>query len=369
VAGEGQRSAFYLAMTLLVVASPCALVLSIPSAILAGIAAGARKGVLFRGGIAIEQLAEIRRVAFDKTGTLTTGELEVVKIEALDGATEQQILQGAAALCHNSPHPVSHAITRQYKEAFDDAKLPATENFRSLTGAGLEGTTAEGTPVKLGRRELFEEESWARALPDPEPGLTETLVNLGTGHGRILLRDRVRAETAGLLRELRQEGLGVLMLTGDRQEAASLIAAELEMPPEEFQARLEPEGKVNAIKDLQGQGFKVAMVGDGVNDAPSLATADVSVGMGLRGSDTVLEQADVVLVKDKLENFLLAFRLSRFARGVIRQNLVISLGVIGIMVLSALAGIVPLTLGVIAHEGSTVIVVLNSLRLLVQKPR
>ncbi len=360
-------SAFYLAMTLLVVASPCALVLSIPSAILAGIAAGARKGVLFRGGIAIEQFAEIRSVVFDKTGTLTTGELEVVDVETRGEVSRQEILDAAAALARHSPHPVSNAITR-YFEAQDGHRPPDTREFKSLTGAGLAGELADGTPVKLGKRGLFAEEPWLNDYPKAEVGLTETFVVLPDGHGRILLRDRVREKSPQLLKELRARGLSVTMLTGDRLDAAQLVANQLELGETEFRAELHPEDKVNALKELQAQGRKVAMVGDGVNDAPSLATADISVGMGLRGSDTVLEQADVVLVKDRIENFLFGYNLSRSARSIIRQNLVISLGVIVVMVLSALAGIVPLTLGVIAHEGSTVIVVLNSLRLLLQRP-
>ncbi|MDX2111494.1 MAG: cation-translocating P-type ATPase [Verrucomicrobiota bacterium] len=360
-----EPSAFYRAMTLLVVASPCALVLSIPSAILAGIAAGARRGILFRGGAAIEKLAEINRVALDKTGTLTTGEMEVMTVEACPGSNPDEVLRLAAALAHNSSHPVSRAIVKSLRTR--NLELPASTDFRSLTGNGLEGTvTGYASPVRLGRRTLFANEAWPKAIPEPEVGISETLVQCGAVSGRILLRDTIRETSAPLLKRLYSAGLKVTMLTGDRQEAAERVASQLGL--REFKAGLHPEDKVAAIKAWSAAGEKVAMVGDGVNDAPSLAAAHVAVGMGMRGSDAVLEQADVVLMQDRLDNFYIAYKLSAMARQIIRQNVGISLGVLVILVLSALGSFVPLTLGVIGHEGSTVIVVLNSLRLLFYKP-
>lgn len=360
------NSAFYRAMTLLVVASPCALVLSIPSAILAGIAAGAKRGVLFRGGAAIENLAQITRVALDKTGTLTTGEMTVDRIDLSQGDNSASLLTIAAALAHHSAHPVSRAIVSSWrKSAGESASLPEIADFRSVSGYGLEGRY-NGQTVRLGRRSYFENEPWVQATPESAIGETETFISVGSHlKGRIIMRDTVRPSGKPLLEKLHAAGLTVTMLTGDKKEAAALVASQVGL--RDFRAELHPEDKVAAIRQWSANGEKVAMVGDGVNDAPSLAAAHVAVGMGLRGSDAVLEQADIILTRDRLENFYLAYDLSRKARRIINQNLAISLGVIAILVLSALGSFVPLPIGVLGHEGSTVIVVLNSLRLLFYK--
>jgi Zn2+/Cd2+-exporting ATPase len=364
-APEGQRSAFYNAMTLLVVGSPCALVLSIPSAILAGIAAGARRGVLFRGGSAIEKLAEIKRVAFDKTGTLTTGELSLERIESFPPGREDEVLRLALSLAANSNHPVSRAVSIVAKER---AITPLeVEGFHSITGQGIAGTLKAAfadcnpyTDIILGRRSVHGD--WVQAIPEAAVGVTESFLEAGPVRGRILLRDRVRFSSKALLEKLAENGLHVTMLTGDRHEAARAVAEQVGL--KDFRAGLNPEQKVAAIEEWNAQGEKVAMIGDGVNDAPSLAAAYVGVGMGIRGSDAALEQADVVLMQDRLENFYYAFRLSHRARRIIYQNLFIALGVVVLLVFSAIGAFLPLTLGVFGHEGSTVLVVLNSLRLL-----
>lgn len=353
-------SAFYRAMTLLVVASPCALVLSIPSAILAGIAAGARGGVLFRGGIAIEKLAEVTHVAMDKTGTLTSGELEVIQVESFPPGRETEVLTMAATLAHQSTHPLSRSIIHHWRNKHPELNLPETVSFRSLTGMGVSGEIG-GQLWQLGRRDLFST-TWKQLPALPEIGVTETLIGGKNLQGRILLRDQIRKESSSLLQQLYTLGLKVTMLTGDRKESTQQVADQMNL--HDYKAELHPEGKVTAIRDWRESGETVAMIGDGVNDAPSLAAADVAVGMGLRGSDAVLEQADIILMHDRLENFHYAYTLSRKARQIIRQNLFISLGVIIILVLGALGSFLPLTLGVIGHEGSTVVVVLNSLRLL-----
>jgi Cd2+/Zn2+-exporting ATPase len=211
---------------------------------------------------------------------------------------------------------------------------------------------------------MFTDDAWLTALPDPEPGLTEVLVQAGDLRGRLLLRDAPRPEAAPLIRQLADEGIRVTMLTGDRLESAQLVAGELGL--EDFRAGLHPEDKVAAIQEWRAKGEVVAMAGDGVNDAPSLAAADISIGMGLRGSDAVLEQADIVLTQDKLERIVDALHLSRRCRAIIRQNLAISLGVVVLLGIAALGSWIPLPLGVLGHEGSTVIVVLNSLRLLLR---
>jgi Cd2+/Zn2+-exporting ATPase len=371
-----ENSAFYRTMTLLVVSSPCALVLSIPSAVLAAIAWGARHGILFRGGAAVEKLAEINTVCLDKTGTLTTGELRVEKIESFPPGRENEIAQLAFSLERLSTHPLARAITRHGKQQ----KIAAIEfeHFESVTGQGLKAKW-NGVECRLGGRDWFELERRASARLEfvsasnphrAEPvlgapvdaGFSEVWVEAGDLLGRVILRDDIRPQSASVVEELRGEGLRSVVLTGDRKAAAEHLRAELKL--DDVRAELKPEQKVAAIQELSKQGRRVAMIGDGVNDAPSLAAAHIGVAMGARGSDAALEQADVVLMHDRLENFLAAFRLSQRARRIIRQNLVISLGTVVVLVTFAMLGKIPLTIGVVGHEGSTVVVVMNSLRLL-----
>ena len=356
------HSAFYHAMTLLVVASPCALVLSIPSAVLAAIAWSARHGILFRGGAAVEKLAGITTVALDKTGTLTTGELRVEKVESFPPGREQEVACLAFSIEKLSTHPLARAITRHGKQqAFRAIELT---DFESITGQGLrarEGAAdcfvgkQEWLCGQLGIPPIIAAESVA-------PGLAEIWVARGDLRGRIILRDDVRPQSRHVLEQLRKEGLETIVLTGDRKATADHLRSELQL--DDVRSELKPEQKLSVIHDLTRQGRRVAMVGDGVNDAPSLAAAYIGVAMGARGADAALEQADVVLMHDRLENFLAAFRLSHRARRIIRQNLIISLGTVVVLVTFALLGKIPLTIGVVGHEGSTVIVVMNSLRLL-----
>jgi len=404
------HSAFYRTMTLLVVSSPCALVLSIPSAVLAAIAHGARHGILFRGGAAVEKLAGIDVVCLDKTGTLTTGELRVEKVESFPPGREAEIARLAYSLEKLSTHPLARAITRHGKQ--QGLQPLEFQHFASVTGQGLQARL-NGVECRLGGRDWFELEHriagvQASACPSatlqrefqparPEgrspvraddksafqrPGLetgapvptdfqigspvdagfSEVWVEAGDLLGRVILRDDIRPRSASVVKDLREEGLRCVVLTGDRRAAAEHLRQELKL--EDVRAELKPEQKVAAIRELSGQGSRVAMIGDGVNDAPSLAAAHIGVAMGARGSDAALEQADVVLMHDRLENFLAAFRLSQRARAVIRQNLFISLGTVVVLVSLALLGKIPLTLGVVGHEGSTVVVVMNSLRLL-----
>ena len=361
------RSAFYRAMTLLVVASPCALVLSIPSAILAAIAWGARHGVLFRGGAAIEKLADINAVALDKTGTLTTGELAVVSYESFPPGREREVMELAFALEAKSEHPLARAIVRDARAR--GVREINVDEFRNIVGEGVKGNL-DGAQVLLGRRELLEAgplAGWAKKLPPAPAELSEIWVIGREMVGRVLLRDQIRSESRAVLAELKQHGIFTVMLTGDRQHAAEAVAKELGLG--DVRAGLTPEGKVAAIMELRKSGKIIAMVGDGVNDAPCLAAADVGVAMGARGSDAALEQAEVILMQDRIENFLSAHRLSRRARSIIRQNLTISLGVVCVMVVATILGYVPLAIGVAAHEGSTVLVCLNSLRLLFGRNR
>ena len=359
---ESLTSAFYRAMTLLVVASPCALVLSIPSAVLASIAWGARHGILFRGGAAVEKLANAQIVALDKTGTLTTGELRVERVESFPPGSEDEIARLAFSLERLSAHPLARAITRYGKQR----QLSAIEfsRFESMTGQGLRARH-DGRDVYLGRRDPLEKGRQAEILarvPHTEPGFSEVWVSAGDLLGRVLLRDDIRPQSRNVLEEMRAAGLQSVVLTGDRKASADYLRTQL--PLDDVRAELHPEDKVAAIRALGAGGKHVVMVGDGVNDAPSLAAAYVGVAMGARGADAALEQAEVVLMHDRLENFLAAYHLSQRARRVIRQNQTISLGTVAMLVCFALAGTMPLTVGVIGHEGSTVVVVMNSLRLL-----
>jgi len=365
LAGWGKadvRPAFYKTMTLLVVASPCALVLSIPSAILAGIAAGARRGILFRGGSPIERLGGVTRVALDKTGTLTTGEMKVRAVEVVEGA-EDALLREAAGLGVQSLHPVSVAIVREARRR--GFQIPEVQDFSSATGGGLKGKIESGDECRLGRRTFFDGAKWVDSLPAPKPGVTEVFFGAGMLRGRILLEDEIRKSSRPLLEWLVAQGLKVTMLTGDREAAARLVAEQVGL--KDYRFGMHPEDKVEAIRDWSRKGDKVAMVGDGVNDAPSLAAAEIGVAMGARGTGAALAESDIILMRDRLESFAEAYDLSRRTRRIITQNLVLSLGTIVLLVSAALGASIPLTWGVAGHEGSTVIVVLNSLRLLASR--
>lgn len=366
VSGAG-KSAFYLAMTLLVVSSPCALVLSIPSAVLAAIAWSARRGILFRGGAAVENLADVSVVAMDKTGTLTTGELRVERIESFPSGREEEIAGLAYALERLSTHPLARAVTRYGKQR--QLPIVSVSGVQSVPGFGVQGEV-EGQLVRLGKREWLADTTQAaiiKAAPPTHAGFAEIWLARDGLAGRILLRDDLRPHARGVVEKLRQLGLRSVVLTGDRQATADQLKTQLAV--DEVRAELKPEEKVAVIRSFVEQKKRVAMIGDGVNDAPSLAAADLGVAMGARGSDAALEQAEIVLMHDRLENFLTALQLSQRARRIIQQNLVISLGTVVVLVGCALLGWIPLTLGVVGHEGSTVIVVTNSLRLLFGRGR
>lgn len=351
-------SAFYRTMTLLVVASPCALVLSVPSSILSAIASGARRGVLFRGGAALETLAAVRAVALDKTGTLTTGDLTLEEFACLRGE-ESEARRIAAALARLSQHPLSRAIR---KAAASWSAAPAdAASFTSLAGQGLKAMI-DGNEYRLGNARLVSELGPLPAT-SAAPGAAEVWVAGPSLLARLTFRDQFRPESRATLAALRAAGLRTIMLTGDHSGAAERIGREVGV--DEIRSGLLPEEKVAAVQALKNHGAtRVAMIGDGVNDAPCIAAADVGVAMGARGSDAALEQAEIVLMNDRLENFLLARELSRRSRRIIFQNITIALGTVVFMMTAAFLFPVPLALGVAMHEGSTVVVVLNSLRLL-----
>lgn len=360
-----KTSAFYRAMTLLVVMSPCALALSIPSAILAAIAWGARHGLLFRGGAAVEKLAEVDTICMDKTGTLTEGAMRVRQVESFPPGHEQDVARIAVSLDSHSNHPISRAISEYGRR--QNVKAEEVTDFQRISGMGLRGRI-QGDVYYVGRRELLNQpefHEWLQKVPDTPLAFSEVWVLGGHVVGRILLQDSIREGSRAVLKRLKEHGIETMMLTGDRRAAAESVAKELGVAT--VRAGLHPGDKVSIIQELTSKGRKVAMVGDGVNDAPSLAAADVSVAMGARGSDAAMEQSDIVLMNDRIEKLLTALELSQRARRIIRQNLAISLGAIVLASLASLASLMPLTWGVIAHEGSTLIVCLNSLRLIFHK--
>jgi Cd2+/Zn2+-exporting ATPase len=357
---EATRSAFYRSMTLLVVASPCALVLSVPSGILSAIAAGARRGILFRGGAPIENLALVDIVALDKTGTLTSGQLTLSGVEMVRGR-EEELLAVAHSLARHSAHPLSRAIRRLALQR--GAADRGAEEHETVPGRGVRAVIG-GQSCVLGSRPFVAEET-RLALPEtPHGGEAAEVWVAGDGAvGCLRFRDEVRPQSRDLIGRLHARGIRTVMLTGDRSGPAEAMGRAAGL--DEIRAGLLPQDKVAAIEKLKDGGKnRVAMIGDGVNDAPCLAAADIGVAMGARGSDAALEQAEVILMNDRLENFLLALDLSTDARRIIRQNMFIALGTVAVMVAATFITPIPLALGVAAHEGSTVVVVLNSLRLL-----
>jgi len=362
---NGTASAFYRTMTLLVVASPCALVLSVPSAILSAIASGARRGILYRGGAAIETLANVSVVALDKTGTLTSGNLTLAAVEVFEGE-EQRFQTISHSLARLSEHPLSRAI-RRIAATWGTAAMEAA-NFETILGRGV-SAKINGETYVMGSRKLVLGLDRFKGRELPSAANTAGAVVWVAGDnllGRMIFTDEARPESAVTLRALHAQGVRTVMLTGDHRDAAELIGKKVGIG--EILSELSPDKKVEAVENLKEGGLvRVAMIGDGVNDAPCIAAADVGIAMGARGSDAALEQAEVVLMNDRIENFLLARLLSVRAKSIITQNIIVALGTVLVMVFAAFIYPVPLTLGVAAHEGSTLLVVLNSLRLLAIK--
>jgi Cd2+/Zn2+-exporting ATPase len=382
----------YRAFTLMVVASPCALVISIPAALLSALASAARGGVLFKGGRHLEAAARVKVVAFDKTGTLTTGRPGVVAIIPVGGPgrlpdnlpclacyprphddemgeltpDQFRLLAVAAAIEHASEHPLARAIVKSAEER--DVPIPEASEFVAQTGAGASALVC-GRTLRIGRPALF-----GQLTPDvaievhAQETQGRTVVVLGDDEpwGLIAIADTVRPEAAVAVRQLKEAGVErVVLLTGDNTSVAQALGNALGV--DEIRAELLPQQKVEAIRDLQAKYGPVAMVGDGVNDAPALATAALGVAMGAAGTDVALESADVLLMGDDLARLPAALGLARRSRAIIRQNLTFAFGVMATLMLLAIIGNIALPLGVVGHEGSTLIVVANGLRLLVRR--
>jgi Zn2+/Cd2+-exporting ATPase len=385
---EPWAEAFYRAMTLMVVMSPCALVISIPAALLSALARSARDGVLFKGGRYLEAAAKVKVVALDKTGTVTTGQPQVVAVIPVGGpgrisdqmpcidvqevlrsdqstlnVDQIRLLVAAAAVESPSEHPLAKAVVQGALKR--GLIIPSVTEFKAIVAAGASGVVCDQR-LRVGKPTLF-----ANVTPDVMIEIEalqrqgNTVIAVGSDveiWGLIAIADTVRPETRQALRALQQDGVKLALLTGDNQHVAYTLAKDLGI--DDVRADLLPQDKVAAIKDLQRRYGAVAMIGDGVNDAPALATADVGVAMGKGGTDVAHESADVVLMRDDLSKLAGALRLAKRARRVVWQNLIFAMTVIVMLVIFTLRGDVELTLGVIGHEGSTLLVVANGLRLL-----
>ncbi len=393
---EPFQAAFYRAMTVMVVASPCALIISTPASILSAIGGAARRGVLFKGGVHLERAASVKVVAFDKTGTLTEGKPRVtdllvggrvIAFRAAPGARgsvpartcgdgappSTALLALAGSVEMKSEHPLAHAIVAECQHR--GVTLQECATFQSISGQGASGRVG-GRRIAVGNARYFTAQGVA--IPDDFAAQLATLQDQGKtcvivgdldaapGPARLLgaiaIADVLRPDAPAVIQRLRANGIErIVMLTGDNSRVARAIAQQAGV--DEFHADLLPEDKVRVIKELKTIG-PVAMIGDGVNDAPALATATVGIAMGAAGTDVAMETADIVLMSDNLENIAFALDLARHARRVIIQNLAFALAVILVLIISALGFRLPLPLGVIGHEGSTVLVCLNGLRML-----
>ncbi len=380
LSGGGFASAFYRAMTIMVVASPCALIISTPATVLSAIGGAARRGILIKGGSHLERAARIDIVAVDKTGTLTVGKPSLTEIVTADGiypltgklpTSVAEILRTAAAVESRSEHPLATAIVRSATE--QEIDLPAATDFQSSAGRGAEATV-EGKRHVIGSERLFQElnalgreplEAASRSLL--ESGHTCVWLGLRSGDAVsalavLVMADTLRPAALDLVAGLHRLGVRkVVMLTGDQRPVAEAIARESGI--DEVHAALLPEDKLMVIRELKKEG-SVMMIGDGVNDAPALAISDLGVAMGAAGTDVAMETADVVLMGDRLENIPLLLSHARRARRVLLQNLIFASAVIVVLIFAALGFSLPLPLGVVGHEGSTVLVCLNGLRLL-----
>lgn len=371
VVDEPFSDSFYRAMAVLVAASPCALAISVPSAVLSGVARAARGGVLVKGGAPLENLGTLNSIAFDKTGTLTEGKPKLTDAVAAAGASEDELLSVALAVEEHSDHPLASAVVGGARErlAGKAAASPASD-VKSITGRGVQATV-DGELVYIAKPVYFSELANAEIPADVaqankalvEQGRTTMIVRKGTRFLGVLgVMDTPRPAAAQVMAELRKLGIErLIMISGDNQQVADAVAKTVGLT--EAQGDLMPEQKVEAIKDLRTKHGKVAMVGDGVNDAPAMANATVGIAMGAAGSDVALETADVALMADDLSQLPFAVGLSRSTSRIIKQNLWVSLGVVAVLIPATILGL-NIGTAVLFHEGSTLLVVVNALRLL-----
>lgn len=365
----GQPFEFWLyrALVVLVVSCSCALVLSVPVAIAASIGNAARHGVLVKGGIYMETAGRVRVVAFDKTGTLTTGKPVVTYLLPLNGTSDRELLQVAGALEARSEHPLAEAILQVASEKKFD--LPTVDGFTTVTGRGAQGKI-NGETYNIGNTRWFKELEIVIESCQPEidrlQGEGKTVMVVGN-HGRLLgliaASDQPKANARSAIERLKAAGVKkVVMLTGDNRVTGEAIGRHLGV--DEVRAELLPEDKITAIRALQAQYGFVAMVGDGVNDAPALAQADVGIAMGVAGTGVALETADIVLMADDLDQLVYMVDISGRTVANMRQNIAFSLTTVALLVASALFGWMSLAMGVLLNEGSALVIIANGARLL-----
>lgn len=367
ILNEPFSKAFYRAMTVLVVGSPCAVVISIPAAILSAITSAARGGVLFKGGSHLERAALLKTMAFDKTGTLTLGRPRLVDAVATAGISETDLICAGASLEKHSEHPLARAVV----EAAISRGITVTEaeSVNAVVGSGIEGIW-QGKRLRAGKLSWFRDQGLAldadlSQKADSFLSAGKTVIGIGDETrvwGLLAVADALRPTAAAAIKELRELGLSPLvMLSGDHPKVAGQIAGELGM---EFQGGLLPEDKLRFIETMRKEHGSVGMIGDGMNDAPSLAAADVGFSLGGAGTDVALETADIVLLADDLRRLPYAIALARRTQQIIRQNLILAFSVMGGLLVATMLTTLPLPLAVVGHEGSTVAVILNGLRLL-----
>ncbi|MFC1974891.1 heavy metal translocating P-type ATPase [Chloroflexota bacterium] len=386
VYGETYQTAFYRAIIVMVAASPCALIISTPASVLSAIGNGARRGVLFKGGVYVEQAANIKVIAFDKTGTLTQGEPQVTDVELMPWpdpdrnlwrGDEDDLLALAAAVEFKSEHALAKATVEAAQQR--DLALSEALAFQAATGKGVRGTV-DGLDIRVGNLKYFSEfqilnlEEATQVVERLQAeGKTSVVVAQMIDNGQtvyimgvVAFADQLRPDAADVVRELKSLGMEqVVMLTGDNERTAQAIASQVEV--DAYYADLLPEDKVRIVKELRETYGTVAMVGDGVNDAPALASASIGMAMGAAGTDVALETADVVLMADDLRNIPYVIGLSRQTRRTLVTNLSFALAMIVIMIVAIFTANLSLPLAVIGHEGGTVLVSLNGLRLLLYK--
>ncbi|EJV66674.1 heavy metal translocating P-type ATPase [Bacillus wiedmannii] len=359
----------YKGLELLVVACPCALVISTPVAIVSAIGNAARNGVLIKGGTALEVAGSLNAIAFDKTGTLTEGKPKVMHVRSLD-CTEDELLSIAATIEEYSNHPIAKAITAYAKE--HQTSIQSGTDFRAIVGKGAQVTINDET-YYAGNKALYEEfgvslQMWNEPIREMQR-IGQTVILVGTNKvilGMISVADSIRSTTYGTIQELKQSGIReTVMLTGDNEGTAEHIAQKAKV--DRYFANLLPEDKVHSVKQLQSEGKTVAMIGDGINDAPALATANLGIAMGGAGTDTAMETADIVLMADNLEKLPYTMKLSRKALHIIKQNIWFSLIIKFIALAFIFPGWLTLWMAVLSDTGAALIVILNSMRLLRNK--
>jgi len=366
---EPFRDSFYRAMAVLVAASPCALAIATPSAILSGIARAARGGVLIKGGAPLEELGSLNAMAFDKTGTLTEGRPRITDVIPVGGTQIEDLLNVAIAVESMSDHPLAAAIVRDGEEMIGTRRRFQAKNMSNMIGRGVRAEL-DGQFVWIGKVEMFGTDgvpALSKAALEAaerlrQSGRTTMVVRRADKDlGAIGLLDTPREGAKEALQKLREMGIGrMVMISGDHNRVAEAVARQVGL--DEAWGDLMPEDKVKAIKNLR-LSSSVAMVGDGVNDAPAMANSSVGIAMGAAGSDVALETADIALMADDIRQLPFAVGLSRHTRSIIRQNLFVSLGIVAILVPSTIMGL-SIGAAVAIHEGSTLLVVFNALRLL-----